>query len=355
MTEEARHGSTSGETAAKDIFLVLSEDGSVTFAHENAERLLGFPPAVLLGINAFTFFHVDDVPTVMSIISEAVSRSRESRAVELRVRADGDSWRTVALSASKDPLRLDENGIALRLRGPEAVVQAADQIARLALHDRVTGLPNRTLFVDRIEHAVARAERGSNNVVLLSAGFNSFSAATMGEAGEVSDELVVAVARRLRSCLRASDTVARLTFDEFGILLEDMGDAEHVTIVVNRILQAMQVPFSDFGAELILAPSIGMVVSTPERRRGSDLLRAASVARAWASVQGSGGYAPYDPTMAPPENDESTSHFHRASLDASTLAHTPCEPSASDMTALNERLARLEQTIAQLAAMASTR
>jgi diguanylate cyclase (GGDEF)-like protein len=336
------------------VFLVVSEDGSVTFAHKNAERLLGFPPPVLLGINAFSFFHVDDVPTVMSIISEAMSRSRESRAVELRVRADGDSWRTVTLSASVELAHPDDGGIAFRLRGPEAVVQAADQIARLALHDRVTGLPSRALFVDRIDHAVTRAERGSQSVVLLAAGFNGYVAASPREAGDVSDELVVAVARRLRSCLRASDTVARLSFDEFGILLEDIGNADHVSVIVQRIFQAMDVPFSDGGADITVVPSIGMVASSPERNRAADLLRAASVARAWAGVQGSGGYAPFDPTMAPPEGEDSTSQYRFASLNSCIPGSVGSESEIDDVASLHQRLARLEETIASLAGLVST-
>ncbi|HUG13724.1 MAG TPA: diguanylate cyclase, partial [Thermomicrobiales bacterium] len=227
---QAQLEQTSSATANADIFLVTTSNGSVRQVFPLAEQLIGLPAEVILGINAFTFFHVDDVPMIMSIISETMTRGRESRAVELRIRREGDSWRAVTLSASRDQPDSDTLGIAFRLRGPDTSVQAADQIARLALHDRVTDLPNRALFVDRIDHACVRAARRSQPVVVLVVGFNGYGLA--GEREAIDEDLVIAVARRLRSCLRASDSVARLSHDEYGILLEDVSTDHGIASVV---------------------------------------------------------------------------------------------------------------------------
>lgn len=341
--------------ARQSRFMVIDADGAIRCVHHHAEQLIGLPSEIMVGINAFTFFHVDDVPTLMSIISEALMRPGQSRPVELRVRREGESWRAVTLSAVHEISSADGGTIAFHLCGPDATVRTADQIVREALHDRITDLPNRALFIDRVDHAIARGARKAQPVVVLMVGFNGFDSRSLADRETTSDELVVAVALRLRSCLRSSDSMSRIKHDEFGVLLEDVADTGHVKIIADRIFRAMEVPFFDGGAERVLVPSIGLVTSTPDRQRAIDLLRAASIARAWASVQGPGGYAEYDPTMAAPEGEEATSQYE-LNLDESAFLSTPPHSSnGTEVSQLMQRLAVLEQTVASLSGSASLR
>jgi diguanylate cyclase (GGDEF)-like protein len=333
--------------ATGELFLVVNADGTIRRAGDVSEMLLGFPPGALAGVNAFSFFHTDDAPLLLSVLVEALARPERTRAVEVRVRRDVDTWRTITTSARN---RLDDpavGGIVFELRGPDAHVHVADQVTRSAMHDRVTNLPNRHLFIDRVDHAVTRATRRNLPVVVMAVDFNGFEPANGMPHSEVSEGLVVALAQRVRSCLRASDTAARLGHDEFALLLEDIVDPSNISIVANRIVQAMTVPFFDGGAEIELRPNIGVAVSTPDRCRAAELLHDANIARAWARVQGSGRHVMFDPSMAAPRDEPTTDQ-----LDFDDVPQPPApSPAASlddRLVALNQRIASLEQTILKL-------
>jgi diguanylate cyclase (GGDEF)-like protein/PAS domain S-box-containing protein len=323
-------------------FLVIGEDGSVRSVDQRAEGLLGYPADLLVGVNAFTFFHVDDVPSLLSIVSETLTRSSESRAVEVRVRREGDSWHTITLSATSDPAGQDAGSIAFRLHGPDQSVRATDQITRLTLRDHVTDLPNRVLFADRVDHAVARSSRRAQPVTVLVVGFSGYNTPGLTPHDDPEDDLVVAVARRLQSCVRTSDSVARLKNDEFGILLEDISTVSDVRIVVDRIVRTMDVPFFDGQTERTVVATIGSVTSTPERCNATELLAAATIARSWASVQGAGGYAEYDPTMSAPDDDDTPIRLQKPD----TAFRAASDP--ADVTALLQRVTLLEQAVAGL-------
>ncbi len=132
-----------------------------------------------------------------------------------------------------------------------------------AFHDPLTGLANKTLFVDRVEHAVARAGRAAGRIALLYMDLDNFKTVndTVGHAG--GDNLLVAVTERLLQCVRGADTLARLGGDEFALLIEDAGSEADAIDVANRILDALREPFSIAGRRLGAGISIGIAFCTP--------------------------------------------------------------------------------------------
>jgi diguanylate cyclase (GGDEF)-like protein len=168
---------------------------------------------------------------------------------------------------------------------------------RQAFHDALTGLPNRALFLDRLEHALARARRGQTALAVLFVDLDRFKLIndTIGHAA--GDELLVQAGRRLRAAVREADTPARFGGDEFAIMLEDNEGTPDATLVAQRVIDALQVPFDVGGREVFVSASVGIATSHAGHEDAAELLRNADVAMYRAKHEGSGGYHIFEPGM----------------------------------------------------------
>jgi diguanylate cyclase (GGDEF)-like protein len=172
------------------------------------------------------------------------------------------------------------------------------QLTYQALHDSLTGLPNRTLFLDRLEHALARTgRRQAATVAVLFMDLDDFKNVNDSLGHEVGDELLRAVGARLKEHLRPGDTAARLGGDEFAILLEDVRGVEDAAWVAQRIIEKLRAPFAVMGHEIFFTTSIGISLSTSEKVRAEEVLRDADLAMYQAKEKGKGGYQVYDSAM----------------------------------------------------------
>ncbi|HEY8467265.1 MAG TPA: EAL domain-containing protein [Solirubrobacterales bacterium] len=171
--------------------------------------------------------------------------------------------------------------------------RALDDLAHEAFHDSVTGLPNRSLFIDRVFHALARAQRSQVPIAVLIIDLDDFQKVNEGLGHRLGDALLTDVASRMTGCLRPSDTLARLGGDEFAALLEDVGpeDAERVAA---RLLGALEEPFDLGGRSVRVGASIGIATgaSDPE-----TLIRDADLAMYRAKEQGKRRYETFEPRM----------------------------------------------------------
>jgi diguanylate cyclase (GGDEF)-like protein len=171
------------------------------------------------------------------------------------------------------------------------------QLWRQAFHDPLTGLPNRALFRDRLEQALNRADRRMRSVAVLFLDIDNFKLVNDSLGHEQGDALLLTVAERLQSCLRAGDTAARLGGDEFTLLLEDVSDAEDARAVADRVAAALRAPLVLEGQEVFPTASIGIALSTPRRSRPDSILRDADVAMYHAKADGKDRSAVFDETM----------------------------------------------------------
>ncbi len=162
-----------------------------------------------------------------------------------------------------------------------------------AFHDSLTKLPNRELLIDRLAGALARAERSGNRAAIIFCDLDGFKTVNDSLGHATGDELLVAVARRFETCVRAGDTAARFGGDEFAVLLEDVSE-EEVAVAARRILGALADPFLVNGREVFISASIGVAFGNSE---ADDVLRNADLALYRAKASGKGRFEIFHPEM----------------------------------------------------------
>jgi diguanylate cyclase (GGDEF)-like protein/PAS domain S-box-containing protein len=172
------------------------------------------------------------------------------------------------------------------------------QLLHDAFHDKLTGLPNRALFMDRLERAIQRADRrGDYRFAVLYLDLDRFKIINDSLGHLFGDELLVDVAQRLSDCSREVDTVSRLSGDEFAILMEDIHDIHSATRLAERIKVNFAAPFMIQGNEMVISSSIGIVISSGEYSEPGEYLRDADIAMYRAKQLGKARYEIFDISM----------------------------------------------------------
>lgn len=173
----------------------------------------------------------------------------------------------------------------------------ADQMLHQAFHDPLTDLPNRWLFMDRLEHAVAQLAREERPIAVLFLDLDNFKLVNDSLGHRVGDELLVMAANRLTKTLRKGDTVARLGGDEFTILLEHLDDDQHAQRIADRIAERLAAPFRIGEQHIYATASIGITFAASAATSPDELLRQADMAMYDAKRGGKARYALFDPAM----------------------------------------------------------
>ena len=189
-------------------------------------------------------------------------------------------------------------GISQIKQSERALQQREEQLLHDAFHDQLTGLPNRVLFINRLEHAILYAKRNEDYLfAVLFLDLDRFKVVNYSLGHAIGDQLLQAIANRLQACVRPGDTVARLGGDEFTILLENIHDLKDATQVADCIQKQLTLPFNLNGNEVFTAASIGIALNTPDYERSEELLRDADTTMYRAKLLGKGRYEVFDKTM----------------------------------------------------------
>jgi diguanylate cyclase (GGDEF)-like protein/PAS domain S-box-containing protein len=196
----------------------------------------------------------------------------------------------------------DRDGHAYRMAGSQTDITSRksveDQLVYNAFHDALTGLPNRALFMDRLQHVITASTRRANELyAVLFLDMDRFKLVNDSLGHTVGDHLLVQMGQKLSDCLRPGDTVARLGGDEFAVLLDNISELKDAVDVAERIHQKLSVPIQIRGHEVFTSVSIGIAMSSESYERPEQVLRDADIAMYQAKSRGSASYEIFDPEM----------------------------------------------------------
>ena len=281
---------------AADVIVIIGADGQIEYESPAIERVLGHRVSARLGRSPLDLVHPGDQPRITALLRDLAARPGAQVDTTCRVRHADGSWRTVQAVGHNllgDP---DVRGLVFNYRDVSERLALEARLAHQALHDSLTGLPNRALFLDRLGHALARREgAGSAAVGVLVADLDDLRTINDSLGPAAGDRLLRLVADRLSGSVRDGDTVARLIGDEFGILLEG-ADPDEVLATASRLLDRLAEPFEIEGRRLAVSVSFGVAHGrAPEE--ADALLGHAEAALHVAKAAGHGRLATYEPAM----------------------------------------------------------
>ncbi|HJU50115.1 MAG TPA: EAL domain-containing protein [Pseudogulbenkiania sp.] len=283
--------------ASPDLIFTLDECFCFTFANDRTSSLIGYAPQELLGLCLLDLILPVDVDRVRYVLEHRAGQ----RTIEFRIACKGEETSERHFEACLVPVELDLPQLSSRLYGVARDVtdkkDAEHQLAYLAYHDLLTGLPNRALFRDRLGLAIMQAKRKGSQVAVLFVDLDRFKLANDTFGHIKGDELLTQVGRRLQGVLHESDTLARLGGDEFTILLQDLSGKEDAALIAAKLVKELATPFCIDGNDVFLTASIGIAVFPGDGDDIETLLRHADIAMYQIKAQGKNGFGFFLPVM----------------------------------------------------------
>lgn len=283
------------ETASDGILLLDPETGEVKDANPALAAMVGQERTMLMERTLWELPPFKNVPACQQILAGL----QDQRQIRL------DDW--VLETGRGTSINVEVNGCIYQVDGARVIQcnlrditdrkEAEARIRYMALHDSLTGLPNRTLFGDRLSQAIAQARRSQRRVAVLMLDLDRFKHINDSLGHHIGDQLLEAVAMRLRGCLRESDTAARLGGDEFAICLPDILRDEDAENVARKIHAALRGDFQIERHVLHIGGSIGIALYPEDGTDHGTLLRAADTAMYDAKGQGRGIHRFFTPAL----------------------------------------------------------
>jgi diguanylate cyclase (GGDEF)-like protein/PAS domain S-box-containing protein len=282
---------------ASDVILIVRPDTTIAYVTPSVERILGHEARELEGTRFTDLLHPDDVEQAVAVYARVGSQVGFSLTAQWRVRHEQGATLFVDVVANNLLSDPTVEGIVLTMRDVTERKSLEEELKHQAFHDALSGLANRALFRDRLEHALARASRSRTSLAVLFLDLDDFKLVNDGFGHPVGDQLLVAVGTRIVEALRGGDTAARLGGDEFGILLEQIESPEESYEVADRVINALRTPFVIDGHEVHIRASVGIALSAAGAENPDELLQAADVAMYAAKGNGKGRYEVYHPAL----------------------------------------------------------
>jgi diguanylate cyclase (GGDEF)-like protein/PAS domain S-box-containing protein len=272
---------------------VVSTDfrGCVTYINKAAEQLTGFKQEAAYGRPIGEVFRLVDAlskrPVNNPVTESIIENQRRSAGNDCLLMRDPSSF--VAIDVSSTPIHDRLGGVVgavLVGRDVTAARELSERLARLALYDHLTGLPNRTLLADRLDRAIGLCKRAGTSFSLMYIDLDNFKEVNDRHGHQAGDQLLQIAADRLLRCIRDSDTVSRQGGDEFLALLINCSDANASGLCAQKIVDTLSAPYLIDGKHLHLSASVGIAIYPHDATEARSLVRAADTAMYRAKCAG---------------------------------------------------------------------
>ncbi len=287
---------------SSDVVCILSADAAVRWASPSLMGTLGHDPDAFADRELTEIVHPEDVRRVRALVAAIAGQPAGQRSlVEFRAeRAGEEGWRDIEALACNLLEDQAVQGIVLNMRDVSERKAFENELEHQAFHDTLTGLPNRALFRNRVEHALVGRRRDHLPVAVLFIDVDDFKYVNDSLGHAAGDEVLQEAGRRLQDCMRPVDTAARLGGDEFAILIRDSESELHSIEIAGRVMSALKAPIELEGRDVTLAVSVGIAFSDQHMASTEDadeLLRNADAAMYMAKENGKDNYQLFNPEI----------------------------------------------------------
>ncbi|HAX78199.1 MAG TPA: diguanylate cyclase [Cyanobacteria bacterium UBA11372] len=293
---------------ATDIVVIVDKDGVFRYISPSQERIFGYKTEELLGKKCLDYIYPEDVPLAIATMKRSLKQPRTSQAaIECRLfRRNGSLCflEAVATNLLDDP---SVKGVVVNCHDITERKHAEEQLRFYAFYDPLTGLPNRTLFLENLGQLIEQKSKQDLSGALFAILFldlDRFDVIKYSLGHLVADELLSATAARLVRSVGIADMVARVGIDEFALLIAQLEDVGQVQRIAQKIHTSIAMPFHLEGREVFTTASIGIAIAgnspipcMTNYDRPEDFLRAADTAIYYAKRRGKGSSAVFDASM----------------------------------------------------------
>ncbi|HKK00805.1 MAG TPA: EAL domain-containing protein [Desulfuromonadales bacterium] len=296
-----------------DFVYVLDAEGRFTFVNDRAEDLLGYRRDELIGQHFSMLIYEEDLPQARYIFCERRTGKRATRDVELRLKVNREVQAVRFFDGYALPISLHSAG----MYNPDGSTGLGDFLGTYgcarditdrkrteelinyqAYHDILTSLPNRALFHDRLQQALAQAKRYNHQLAVMYLDLDRFKLINDAFGHAAGDKVLRVTTERIRDCLRSEDTLARFGGDEFTLLLPQTNQHDNAAVVAEKIVTQLRAPIFLDDHEIFSSASIGIALFPEAGETPEALIKSADIAMYYVKSSGKDGHRFFMPEMS---------------------------------------------------------
>ncbi len=282
---------------ATDLVVMTDQDGMVEYVNKAMEDVLGYSRSELIGKTRDIWASGEEDVKARAEREEALQAGRPFQSIVTNRKKNGEA---ITVYEVTTPLK-DANGRITHFistaRDITLQKNMEERLNYLAFFDPLTGIPNRTLFIDRLSQGIARASYGKKIIGVLILDIDGFKFVNEEYGLDAGDRLLKSVTARLQSSIRSGDSIARIGSDDFGILLFDVAEADDIILVVKKVMEKTAFPITEQGNETVITVSIGVAVYPYDGENAQEVMKNADIALTSAKQQGRNNYQFYTKDM----------------------------------------------------------